>query len=1219
MKNRCMLWLSTAMLLVAMGCAPAAQTIEKPAGGDGDSKGGTIADAADGKAGADVIAGDRGSGKNPGADLEAGDIESGPMGTPCNDNDDCGFGYCIEGPDGKICTHTCIPDCPSGWTCQGTDLGGPDLEFICIPDYFDLCEPCKSHDECGGLEDLCIQAGIEGTFCGTYCAVESDCPASFSCNSSLTIEGDTVLQCVPLSSSCSCRMSNQGEHEKCEMANEFGACDGEKVCLGAGGWSACDAPLPAQEDCDGKDNDCDGLVDNGFVDTDEDGTADCIDKDDDGDEVPDEEDNCPLLGNSGQYDLDEDGEGNACDDDDDGDGDPDVLDCAPLEPLAHHGAVEVCDGLDNNCNTQVDEGFADTDYDGQSNCVDTDDDNDGDPDTTDCDPLNANVYNGGLEACDGLDNDCNGKTDEGFKDFDGDGMADCVDIDTDEDGDPDTEDCAPFNPAIYHGATEVCDGTDNNCNAAVDEGWPDYDQDGMANCIDPDDDNDGDLDEDDCAPLDSSMNSKVVENCDGLDNNCNGKIDEGYPNYDGDGEADCIDFDDDNDGDPDVVDCDPLSAQAYHGAKEACDGIDNDCNMVIDDPDAAGCAIFYKDKDEDGWGMTNKYQCLCGPDGEYSASQPGDCDDSTWATNPNGAEVCNSQDDDCDGINDNEGSLGCKDYYMDPDSDGYGSGEPICICWPNNIYTTKTTGDCDEESPSVNPGAAELCDQIDNNCDGEIDEGVGSSCGNCDPSCNEVSVGPEGEEDFSLDDENSSGVGPDDDGYLQLDQEEIKLAFIWIANSGENTVSKLDTETGKEVGRYNICANPSRTSVDLYSDVWAACRNDGGVGKVIAYEKNCIDKNNNGQIDTSTDLNGDGKIQANEMYPKGQDECVKFTVYPGGTCQRAAGVDAENNAWIGEWNGKILRKLQQDTGAVMDSISISCNPYGLVIDGDGIIWVSGRGCGKLVRVDPKTKAVQHISPPHANMYGITVDGSGRIWMGHYSDHGLTRYNPGNGQWNWVTQNIGGSCPRGVAAASNGYVYFGLGCGGDHYVAKVHQENLSVKIIDLGGGNKTTVGVALDSDNFLWAVNYAANTATKINIENDQIIGHYPVGYNPYTYSDMTGYAAKNYTAPQGYYQHIIPGASVGQTLWTELTVDVNTQGESFVKLRLRAANTVSALAQASWQGPFGPFPPNVFPMDLEAIPDLIGKYLQVEVILVADEDGNSAIVKGFTVQYHTQL
>ena len=1152
-----------------------------------------------------------------GKDASGGDDEV-PIGTACDGADDCPGGYCVEGPGGGVCTYSCVTECPEGYSCKGVDIFGGDLVWLCIPDWWDLCAPCATDGDCAGDENHCIVVPGEGFFCGLACGETGSCPIGYACVQAELAGGDGYAwQCLPDGgASCLCQEENTGEVKPCESSNQWGSCPGQVECMGAAGWSACDAKTPAQEICNGYDDDCDGDVDEGFSDTDLDGEADCIDKDDDGDGIPDDLDNCPLTANEGQSDFDADGLGDACDDDDDNDGWPDLSDCKPYDADANPGAVEECDGIDNNCNGQVDEGYADTDLDGLANCTDPDDDNDGVLDGDDCAPLDLNSYPGATEACDGVDNDCDGKVDEGFPDLDADGIADCTDIDTDGDGDPDLTDCQPTNGAVYAGATEVCDGLDNNCNGQVDEGFADTDQDGLANCIDPDDDNDGDPDETDCAPTNPEMYTGGIESCDGLDNNCNGKIDEGYPDSDGDQEADCYDLDDDNDGDPDVSDCNPLDPEAYHGNVEVCDEKDNDCDGTADEDGAQGCTSFYEDKDDDGFGMATSTLCLCGPEGTYTATEPGDCDDSSWSVHPGVLEICNNQDDDCDGLTDNPGSLGCEDRYEDPDDDGWGQGEPVCLCWAQGLYTAAQGGDCDETDVSINPGATEECDGIDNNCDGQVDEGVSGTCGDCDPTCFQVTVGPDGDESFTLEDENSSGLSEDDEGNLILDSEEVSLAFIWIANSGEDTVSKLDTTTGAEIARYRVCDNPSRTAVDLYGDVWAACRGDGGVAKIIVYEENCPDTNGNGVVDTSRDQNDDGHVTGGELLPKGQDECVKFIVYPGGIVQRAAGVDAENHAWIGEWNGSTLRRLAPEDGDVVRTISgLPANPYGLVVDGEGVIWIAGRGGAKLVRVDPSTEPAQissYVSPLGSfSPYGITLDHHGRVWMGNCcGKHVGYRYDPVTGQWAQA------SCvarPRGIAGAADGRVY--IANDQSNKVAVVDSDSLqTLGYVSLGSG-RFPVGMAVDFDGYVWAVNYSSSTVSKINPDTLTVIGEYGVGATPYTYSDMTGYSLLNYTSPQGYYQHVIPGGPVGATEWSEVFVDITFQGESEAKVRVRAADTVTTLPQAEWHGPFGPYPPNVFPLDLEPL-GLTGKYLQVEVILFPDEDGMSPLLKGISVQYH---
>jgi uncharacterized protein (TIGR03382 family) len=526
------------------------------------------------------------------------------------------------------------------------------------------------------------------------------------------------------------------------------------------------------------DSDGDGLTDLEEVgdplsptDSDGDGIWDYEDPDNDNDGMDDSEEMAIV----GIADSDGDGLPDYLDNDSDNDGHQDGDDCAPQDGEVHPGALEYCDGIDNDCTQSIDDGlpvdaglwFEDSDGDGYGSAfsgVSSCDQPLGFVDSaSDCDDDDTAIHPAADEICDGLDNDCDGLSDDDddsldlftgsvwYEDNDGDGWGSgeswALGCEQPAGHTASYADCDDTDPDVNPGASDIAlDGLDQDCDG---EDSLDGDGDGY----------EGGPDGSDCNDDDAGINPGMPELVDGLDQDCDGTVDEGTDGFDDDGDQYTENTGDCDDDDPTI----------HPNATEVENCIDDDCDGLIDN----GTSNY----DDDGDGYS-----------EFL----GDCDDADPSIGPDAVELENGIDDDCDGLVDEEfGSY-------DDDGDGF----------------SEEDGDCDDTDPSISPGSQETVNEIDDDCDGQIDEGFAAydddgdgfseEDGDCNddssiisPGATEVANGIDDDCDGIVD-EGTTGYDDDGDGYSE-DQGDCDDEDPSLGPGEQDTLNGIDDDCDGEV------------------------------------------------------------------------------------------------------------------------------------------------------------------------------------------------------------------------------------------------------------------------------------------------------------------------------------------------------------------------------------------------------------------------------------
>jgi hypothetical protein len=393
-------------------------------GGDGGTSPGVDGGASSG------VDGGASSGGTSGGDATADTGEEldcpGSPGCKCENNDECDTAYCLDFPEGKKCAQLCTDTCPQGLQCKDISGGQGDKVFACTSPFVALCAPCLDDQICqhNGVKGLCIDYGVEGRFCGGPCATDDACPTDYACVDAKGVDGSESKQCKRKSDvanpvcGCSDWALNAGAKTKCGKTNAVGTCQAERKCT-ATGLESCKATAAKVEVCNAFDDDCNGTVDDLAID------FKCSKKlfaalgsmatctDDSG---------CATTGKDGaleKCDLSATGGVGACKQ---LDGECfGIPSCTAAGKLLCNEAktpiAEACDLQDNDCDGQTDETFTWKGTDdkvtgmgqpcGFGECAGG---------NVVCETLTSAVCDTAKkskdEKCDGVDNDCNGTTDD---------------------------------------------------------------------------------------------------------------------------------------------------------------------------------------------------------------------------------------------------------------------------------------------------------------------------------------------------------------------------------------------------------------------------------------------------------------------------------------------------------------------------------------------------------------------------------------------------------------------------------------------------------------------------------------------------------------------------------------------------------------------------------------------------------------------------------------
>ncbi|MFW5921629.1 MAG: hypothetical protein ACOCUS_07300, partial [Polyangiales bacterium] len=468
---------------------------------------------------------------------------------------------------------------------------------------------------------------------------------------------------------------------------------------------------------------------------------------------------------------------------------------------------------------------------------------------------------------------------------------------------------------------------------------------------------------------------------------------------------------------------------------------------------------------------------------------------------------------------------------------------------------------------AVTPGF-EACDDVDNDCDGLVDEGALSPCGGCSPGCR-GGVWGEGPVPFEADP--SAGTGVTDAGELTLQLTQMESSSLWVANSAGATLSKVDTAEAREVARYRSGGSePSRVAVDYHGDAWVVNRVFEGqptVRKVAGSMDRCVDRDGDGEIATSSG--------PDDVLPAGDDECVLLTADVGDPegVGRAIAIDGDRgpdgalggHPWIGMHDAEEVIRISGETGEELARVPTpGFRPYTGVFDPWGTLWMISRD-GRLARIDrrerPYEAEVIDVPMECFLLYGLASDRHGRLLLTGFACDQVLTYEPRTETWDKVP-----TPPSTRGAVVQDGVAWVAHTGGR--ISKLAMAPLALEgTFELAGEGVDpleSIGIATDAMGGVWAASSQGGgdggigVASRIDADDGAVSAQVPLGRRPHTQGDMSGTKRFGEFAPEGTATHVFEGCDRGGTNWLALHLAAR-PGLGTIEVAVRHAESRDAL------------------------------------------------------------